>query len=922
MKTIIQTLLLPLLLVYLSNDSHAQLTVQTGTYGSKPGYIDQATLVVEPHGAYVEQSLLLSYGDHNQFSGSSQVEIVHRFQLPANAVVNDLWLWIGDTARQGKILPTWTARHVYDSIVSKHRDPAFLSKSGSLYELHIYPLVSGSIRKIQLNFITSTLWLGKNGSAQLPLKMLKDNYAQIKPLQLLFRVVQPIWGNPSFQELPGQVFGLSKDSIGYKYRSSSISDISTLSSFTLMYSTNFVGGSFFTSKDIQNDAMYFQFGVDPGTTFGLHADSTSKHLLLALDLSGGHNKNFATLIPNVKTLFASVVKPNDSIKVCVAGAGKIQPLSPAWRIGTSDSINSMIDQFTSSNWGKQISQEQLPRIIYADYNAQLCWQFPGLENLATYDNYRTLTDALPNFTTADVVAAYNHGFEDASYTQANLTAILRKVDSLLAKGGRFLSYYDYNRVGRELIGSHYVPGLTTTRRPDTSATLYRNIKGNIGIYFPESFVHYGFDYLQYTPDTTVKIEVQDKSGRPVVISKKIGNGLLVISGIWSFRDDGALRAELGVPLLGLNAVTRSQMLTGLLGSVETMFIQSPFDRAVVLSNTDSLFQMSDAQAWTTSYFKSFSGGSPQFTTINLLDGQVYTPAYITDQQIEYYGCGYLLKTIASASNGRHFETHLNQWNYICSSLAGYSYPVADSFFVSASVDSGFGQLKEIREIASVPVDANKARFFIGSASIANNIRFNVRATFSGIAGEKTSSNLFFLNHDTTKMDNVVPGMLANEHLNDLFNQSVRDTAAIVNLGVKYRLLCDYTAFLVLDPNDTITNKNNPNGTGVSDPLINFEVDPDSIYLTAYPNPFNNQTKIVVSVGRPSLVSVTVYNILGQLVRNLALDDQVQATKVYSWNGIDSRNSVVSSGIYFIYLVARDKLTSSTKTQLRKIVFLK
>lgn len=923
MKTITRTYLLSIALLFLSTYSSAQLTVQTATYGSKPGYIDQATLVVQPHGGYVEQSLLLSYSDHNQYTGYSQVEIVHRFQLPANAVVNDLWLWIGDTARQGKILSTWAARKIYDSIVSKHRDPAFLTKNGNIYELHVYPLVPGSFRKIMLNFITPSLWLGKNGTAELPLKMLKDNNAQKKPLQLLFRVVEPTWGNPLIAEMPGQLFGPSTDSIGYKYRATSITDISSLSSFTLGYVTNFVGGSFFTSSDVQNDATYFQFGIDPGSFFGLQIDSTAKRLLFALDLSGGHSKNFATLIPNVKQLMSAVAKPNDSIYAVVAGAGKLQPLIPAWRIGSADSVNAMIDQFASSDWGAQISQQRLPNILYADFHAQICWQFPGLGDLATYVNYSTLLDALQNFRNAEVIAAYDHGFEAAVSTKANLTTILAKIDSFFAQGGRFLSYYDFNRVGNEVIGSHYIPGLTTVRRADGSETLYRNTTGNIGIYFPESFVHFGFDYLQYSPDPTVKIEVQNAAGSPVVISKKIGNGLLIISAIWSFTDDGALRSTIGVPLLGLNKAIGNQMLTGLLDNIKATYTKSVFDRVIVLSNSDSLFQKGDAQNWTDSYLIGFGGAVPKFTTINLLDGQGYVPAYITDQQIQYYGSGYLLKTIASASKGSHFETHLDQWNHICSSLTGYSYPVADSLFVAASVDSGLGQLKDIREVDPAPADANKARFFIGSTSLANIITFNARATFSGISGEKKTSGTFFLNHDTTKMDNVVPAMLGNEHLTDLFNQPVRDTAAIVKQAVQYRLLCDYTAFLVLDPNDTVQSTKNPTGgTGVDDPLSNNMMVPDSILLSAYPSPFNNQTNIVVTIGRASLVTVSVYNILGQLVRVLAINELVQGTKVYSWNGADSHNTIVSSGIYFIHLVAKEKFDGSVKTKLRKIVFLK
>ena len=925
MKTTIQTLLLSQLLLGLPNYSLAQLTVRTDAYGSKPGFIDQATLIVEPHGAYIEQSLLLSYSDHHQFGSSPLVEIVHRFQLPANAVVNDLWLWIGDTARQAKILDTWTARGIYDSIVSKHRDPAFLSKNGNSYELHIYPLLSGSIRKIRLDFIIPTLWLGKNGAAELPLRMLKDNNAQTKPIQLFFRVVESIWGEPSITELPGQQFGISKDSLGCKYRSSYLSDIGTLSSFTLNYSTSFTGGSFFTSMDIKNDATYFQFGLDPGITFGLQADSTAKRLLFALDLSGAHNKILSTLIPNLKQLMRSVVKPNDSINAVVAGAGKTQTLSSVWKGGTPDNINAMLDQFASSDWAKEISQEQLPNILYADPHAQICWQFPGLENLATFVNYASLLDALQNLRNADVIAAYDHGFEASGVTKTNIVTILAKIDSFLAQGGRFLSYYDYNRIGGELIGSHYISGLTTTRRPDGSVTLYRNLNGNIGIDFPESFVHYGFDYLQYSPDPEVKIEVQDESGRPIIISKKVGNGLLVISGIWAFRDDGALRCLLGVPLLGLTSPKRGQMLTGLLEDVKALHNQSAYDRAIVLSNADSLFQMSDALTWTNSYLNNFRSSPPQFSTVNLLDGNGYTPPYITDQQVQYYGCGYLLKTLASASRGRNFETHLNQWNYICSTLAAYSYPTADSFFVSAMVDSGLGQLKEMREVDRSPQDANKARFFIGSTSLANSLTFSVRAVFSGSPDEKAASNVFSLNHDTTRMDNVIPAMLGNEHMKDLFNQPVRDTAAIVKLAMQYRLLCDYSAFLVLDPNDTALVKKDPSDageTGVKDPPTDDQMIPDSISLAAYPSPFNTQTTVVVSIGRASFVRVSVYNILGQLIRVLAYDDLVLGTKVFGWNGVDSRNAVVSSGIYFIHLVAKEQVSGLTKTRLRKIVFLK
>jgi len=923
MKSIFKVFLLSCIILFNFDISYCQLTVRSDGYGSKSGYIDEAILVVEPHGAYVEQSLYLSYSDHNQYT-SSQVEIIHRFELPANAVVNDLWLWIGDSVMQAIMLDTWTARSIYDSIVSKHRDPAFLSKNGNIYELHIYPLISGKFRKIKMNFITPTRWLGKDGVAELPLKMLKDNNAQIKPVHVLFREVHEICGQPAIKELPQQEFGEFRDTSGYKFKRTDIEDISSLSSLTLGFSTNFVNGFFITTSDMYNDATYFQFGFNPGSLFNLQIDSTSKHTLFALDLSGLYNKNYTTLIPNVKQLMRSVVKANDSLSIIVAGAGKVELLDSTWRIGATDSINNMLDRFISSQWGSQIAQEKKPNILYSRDQASICWQFPGLEDLATYKNCSSLLYALNDFKSADVIAAYEQGYEDAGETQSNFSTIIAKVDSFFAQGGRFLTYYDYNRVGNEVLATHYIPGLTTIRRADRSGTLYRNTSGNIGKYFPESIVHYGFDTLIYTPDPDVKIELQDQNGSPVVISKKISNGLLVVSAIWSMLDDGALKKLLGVPLLGLNAVTKNQLLTNMLKTVQSKYVQSPFDKVFVLSNSDSLFQKNDAINWSQSYFNAFNTLRPTFTTINLLDGSVFLPVYLTDNQIQYYGSGYLLKTISHDGRGRHFETHLDNWTYINSVLNAYSYPVIDSLALSVSVDDASGQLKELMEVNPIPTDPIKARFYIGSTSIANKIQFNLHAAFIDGVSNKDSSISVFVNHDTTKMEKIIPSMLGNEKLVGLFNESPKDTTEIVQLAMRYRLLCDFTALIALEPNDTIHFMKNPfNESGLVD--VSKLIDDskiDSMTLSSYPNPFNNRTNIVVNIKKSSFLNVCIYNILGQLIKVVTVADFVEGKKIYSWDGSGANNHSVSSGVYFIRLIAKEKNSGQSLSAIRKILLLK
>ncbi len=879
----------------------AQLSTRTSAYGTKPGYIDDATLIVEPHGAYVEQTLILSYGDHNQFGNSPEVEVDHRFRLPAKAVVNDLWLWVNNICVRGRIMSTWSARAVYDSIVQSHRDPAFLAKSGTTFEMHVYPLTSGSTRKIKLVFITPTIWLGSTAAAELPLKMLMDNNAYLKPLHLVFKVAEKVWGEPTIAELPMQPFGDWKDSAGYSYKTMDLVDVSELTGFTLKFSMQFPGGYYFTASKQPNDGTYFQFGFDPGELFHLNVDSTAKRLLMGLDLSGAHCKNYTTLIPSVIQLLSSAAKPQDSIRLLVAGAHKVLPAHPGWMPGRADSIDALLRSFATSDWGREVAAEVFPHVLYCDNTAVTCWQFPGLDNYATHSEYPNLLSALQNFHTAGVIAAYEHGYEAHASTADHLTEIITRLDSFFVQGGRFLTYFDYNR-SKERLGKHYIPELSVTRIKEENLTMHSNRQGNIGKFFPETFLHYNFNYLTYKPDPSVIVEVTDDLGRPYVISKRIANGLLVISALWEFRDDAAQKTAINVPLLGLNAFTREQLLTSLLDSVRVTFGRDGFEQAIVLSNTDSLFEKPDAHAWTTAYAARYAGTAPRIHTINLLDGTLYKPASLIDSMVEYLGCGYLLKTVADAFHGAHYKLDTDPWISVITSSNRYAFPSMDSLLVAVSVDSGAGQLRQAMEVNPVPTDGNKPRFFIGAAAAANTLTFDVHARFRGSAELQSVKVSMDVPFDTTRMDRIIPAMLANENLNTLFLTTPDDTAAIVNLALKYRLLCDYTAFLVLDA-DTILYKDDPD-TQDAPPLPGSPT-LDSLTMSVYPNPFSGSATIAVSAPKPCIVRVAVFDMQGRLVRSITWDEQVSGTKAYTWNGTDEAGRRLAAGDYFICLTARE-----------------
>jgi hypothetical protein len=92
----------------------------------------------------------------------------------------------------------------------------------------------------------------------------------------------------------------------------------------------------------------------------------------------------------------------------------------------------------------------------------------------------------------------------------------------------------------------------------------------------------------------------------------------------------------------------------------------------------------------------------------------------------------------------------------------------------------------------------------------------------------------------------------------------------------------------------------------------------SINLKAnYPNPFNPETSIAFSIAQNENVSLSVYNVKGQLVKTL-IDNELMEKGNHRllWKGIDNNNRAVGSGVYFY------QLQTENESQVRKMLLLK
>jgi hypothetical protein len=92
--------------------------------------------------------------------------------------------------------------------------------------------------------------------------------------------------------------------------------------------------------------------------------------------------------------------------------------------------------------------------------------------------------------------------------------------------------------------------------------------------------------------------------------------------------------------------------------------------------------------------------------------------------------------------------------------------------------------------------------------------------------------------------------------------------------------------------------------------------PSSITLSAYPNPFNGITTIVVTLPAESKIELAVHDILGRRVFSLSHGTLPAGNFRTSWNGLDSKGHSLTSGAYFL------SLTTPHQSVTQKIILLK
>lgn len=145
-------------------------------------------------------------------------------------------------------------------------------------------------------------------------------------------------------------------------------------------------------------------------------------------------------------------------------------------------------------------------------------------------------------------------------------------------------------------------------------------------------------------------------------------------------------------------------------------------------------------------------------------------------------------------------------------------------------------------------------------------------------------------------------------------QSNNEIHHVIDIAIHNRILSFFTAFLALEPGQEVLN-NDCFGCVVEDPniIINTDMLPEpEIKISASPNPFSQEVTIIVQsdgVNTDEDAHIKIYNLKGQLVKQLSNLYWWDATLKTTWNAQNEQGLKVPAGEYIAVVEIGGKIKS-------------
>ena len=273
------------------------------------------------------------------------------------------------------------------------------------------------------------------------------------------------------------------------------------------------------------------------------------------------------------------------------------------------------------------------------------------------------------------------------------------------------------------------------------------------------------------------------------------------------------------------------------------------------------------------------------------------------------------------------EYVLTSSGYAISVATGWPFPHWDDSAHSDAMEFHYNNCKitsanEQGMMAAVWQDSRRARDYnyIGDTSMAAYANTpEIWISISPDNGNSWSDPIIINNVDTPEFAGIKPMWVYPA--DQIQYVGTVDGHKIGKLGIMF--YNDYTwGANVIDP----PYHQNPDGGQVmfmelliTAPVANEDLTvPNVTYMLHqnYPNPFNPQTTISFDMPKAGFANLSIYNVKGQLVKNLVNDNLDFGRHSVVWNGTDNNGKPVTSGLYLY------RLTTNGVTETKKMMLMK
>lgn len=386
-----------------------------------------------------------------------------------------------------------------------------------------------------------------------------------------------------------------------------------------------------------------------------------------------------------------------------------------------------------------------------------------------------------------------------------------------------------------------------------------------------------------------------------------------LSSEWIYADSVTLSNVL-TKLNGSNLSSYSNLPTLLKDAYD--FIKSSNDEGIIylISNSDQLGNYQTANQLLTdlqNYYKKL----PRTYIFDFNNAEIF---YYYFNNYSYLGNEYFYQNLARITGGDYkrisSEEPIKTMSYLLSLISGK----INSFDLYTTLESGFCYSRYSYINTSSSLNVHEPIMHIGK--YVGSFPFIIKS--SGIYNSKPFISTININEEDIKeADSLTEKMwigwyIANIERNNLTNTDINE---IIYQSIKFNVLSTYTSFLCLEPGDTticiecIQQQRGWNG-GVLISVDDEKELPKEFKIDAYPNPFNSQVNIKVTLpaGKyASDFSMKIYNILGEVVKTFEINDNNKNVIELLWEGKNDNNEELASGIY-IFTVRGQGFSKSIK----------